>query len=228
MSDRDRRLVILGGTSGIGKAVEFLSAKQYHFQHVTALGREHFDIRDEEALDSHLKKLDPTDVVYSVGVNELDWVKDIHLLTFRHLMEVNVWGFLSTLQTLQRMEGPRSVVAVTSDAAWRPMRTSAAYCASKAALEMAVRVASRELAPFGWRVNAVAPGKVADTAMTRYVDERVLELRGWSEEEASAYERQSSPLSRMVTKAEVAEVVFSILNGPQAQTGEIVAVNGGR
>lgn len=228
MSDRDRRLVILGGTSGIGKAVEFLSAKQFSFESVTALGREHFDIRDEEALDSHLKKLDPTDVVYSVGVNELDWLKDIHLLTFRHLMEVNVWGFLSTMQTLQRMEGPRSVVAVTSDAAWRPMRTSAAYCASKAALEMAVRVASRELAPFGWRVNAVAPGKVADTAMTRYVDERVLELRGWSEGEASAYERQSSPLGRMVTKAEVAEVVFSVLNGPKAQTGEIVAVNGGR
>jgi NAD(P)-dependent dehydrogenase (short-subunit alcohol dehydrogenase family) len=108
------------------------------------------------------------------------------------------------------------------------MRTSAIYCASKAALEMAVRVASRELAPLGWRVNAVAPGKVADTPMTSYVDQRVMEIRGWTEEQASEYERQSSPLGRMVTKEEVADVILNVLNGPQAQTGEIIAVNGGR
>ena len=108
------------------------------------------------------------------------------------------------------------------------MRTSAIYCASKAALEMAVRVASREYAPAGWRINAVAPGKVEHTPMTDYVDHRVMELRGWTMEEADDYELASTPLGRKVTKEEVAQVIEQVLFGPKAQTGEIVAVNGGR
>lgn len=227
----DRRLLILGGTTGIGRAVfdELEDNSFKGFKEVNTVGREDFDVRDEAALSHYLRTLQPTDLVYSVGVNELDWTKELHLQTFRHLMEVNVWGFLSAIQILQTVPiRPVNVVAVTSDAAWRPMRTSSIYCASKAALEMAVRVSSRELAPLGWRVNAVAPGKVADTAMTKYVDARVMEIRGWTEEEATAYERQSSPLGRMVDKSEVADVILRVLNGPKAQTGEIIAVNGGR
>jgi NAD(P)-dependent dehydrogenase (short-subunit alcohol dehydrogenase family) len=229
----ERRLLVLGGTSGIGKAVADMAEerefRQFKEQNINAVGREDFDIRDEPQLAQYIRVLQPTDVVYSVGVNELDWSRELHLQTFRQLMEVNVWGFLSVIQLLQTVPiRPVNVVAVTSDAAWRPMRTSSIYCASKAALEMAVRVASREMAPLGWRVNAVAPGKVADTPMTKYVDARVMEIRGWTEEQASEYERQSSPIGRMVTTEEVAEVILNVLNGPKAQTGEIVAVNGGR
>jgi NAD(P)-dependent dehydrogenase (short-subunit alcohol dehydrogenase family) len=226
-----RRLLILGGTSGIGWAFsELLRGNGFRdFEESHVRGAEHFDIRSESALTEEIASLDPTDVVYSVGVNELDWTKDVCLQTFRYLMEVNVWGFISTLQILQNVCGhPVNVVAVTSDAAWRPMRTSAVYCASKAALEMAVRVASRELAPQGWRVNAVAPGKVENTRMTEYVDARVLDLRGWTVEAAEAYELQSTPLGRKVTATEVAQVIEHTLNGPKAQTGEIIAVNGGR
>ena len=225
----DRRLLVLGATSGIGQEFAESAKSSNQFCVVRGYGRQHFDVRDEEALLMAIQQVRPTDVVYSTGMNELDWVSDIHRMTFRALMEVNVWGFLSTIQTLQSQGcGPVNVVAITSDAAWRPMRTSAVYCASKAALEMAVRVASRELAPLGWRVNAVAPGKVEDTGMTAYVDQRVMELRDWSLEAAEAYEIQSSPLGRKVTKREVAEVIFAVLNGPSAQTGEIIAVNGGR
>jgi NAD(P)-dependent dehydrogenase (short-subunit alcohol dehydrogenase family) len=226
-----RRLMILGGTSGIGREFfEYTMIESFQFAEVNIYGREDFDIRDEAALREAIAAATPTDVVYSVGINELDWIKDLHQLTFRSLMEVNVWGFLSTIQQLQavRTGVPMNVVAVTSDAAWRPMRTSAAYCASKAALEMAVRVASRELAGMGWRVNAVAPGKVEGTPMTRYVDQRVPEVRGWSVEAAETKELGSTPLGRKITKREVAEVIFAVLNGPAAQTGEIVAVNGGR
>lgn len=222
----ERRLLVLGGTAGIG--AEFAALARESLSKVLVCGDEDFDIRDHWQLRRHIDIFDPTDAVYSVGVNELDWIKDLERDSFSDLMDINVWGFLSTIQELQRTVGAKNVVAVTSDAAWRPMRTSAAYCASKAALEMAVRVASRELAPAGWRINAVAPGKVEDTAMTSYVDERVLELRGWTVEAAEAYEVASTPLGRKVTKREVAEVIWSVLNGPKAQTGEIIAVNGGR
>jgi hypothetical protein len=64
--------------------------------------------------------------------------------------------------------------------------------------------------------------------MTYYVDDTVLKLRGWTVEAAEEYELRSTPLGRKVTKEEVAHVIEQVLFGPAAQTGEIIAVNGGR
>lgn len=223
-----RRLMVLGGSSGIGQAAFSRLTGKFVFDESYCYGEEDFDITSSVDLLKAMNFHQPTDVVYSVGINRLDWIKDISLEDFRRVMDVNVWGFLSLIKALDSVGYPVNVVAVTSDAAWRPMRTSAVYCASKAALEMAVRIASREYAPKGWRVNAVAPGKVDNTVMTRYVDETVPELRGWSPEQAEAYEISSSPLGRKISRWEVADVIAQVLLGPAAQTGEIIAVNGGR
>lgn len=226
-----RRLMVFGGTSGIGEEVFLRLRQRTEFAYASAYGYENFNLKYSSPLRRAIKDRGPapTDVVFSVGINKLDWIRDVNLEDFWDMMEANVWTFLNLVQTLDRnVDGPINMVAITSDAAWRPMRTSAGYCASKAALEMAVRVASREYAPKGWRINAVAPGKVAETPMTDYVDAKVLELRGWTVEAAEAYELQSTPLGRKVTKGEVAEVVEQVLFGPAAQTGEIIAVNGGR
>lgn len=226
----ERRLLVLGGTSGIGEAFAKRAAElPSPWDSIDVIGKEKFDVNWEAAMVELITGVAPTDVVYSVGINKLDWIRDISWVDFQYVMSVNVWGFLHLIRALDRV-GPKpcNVVVVTSDAAWRPMRTSAIYCASKAALEMAVRVASREYAPAGWRINAVAPGKVEHTPMTDYVDHRVMELRGWTMEEADDYELASTPLGRKVTKEEVAQVIEQVLFGPKAQTGEIVAVNGGR
>lgn len=225
-----RSLLVLGGTSGIGRAfMERAAELPSPWDAMYAPGIEALDVTQIEPMLQMVQEYRPTDVVYSVGVNNLQWMRDVNPLVFNHLMETNVWGFFNLIRALDHYgPHPSNIVVVTSDAAWRPMRTSAVYCASKAALEMAVRVASREYAPAGWRINAVAPGKVEDTAMTDYVDARVLELRGWTVEAAEAYEVASTPLGRKVTKEEVAQVIEQVLFGPKAQTGEIVAVNGGR
>lgn len=228
------RAMVLGGTSGIGRAtvsrLERYRASDYPtvVEEIIAYGQEHFDITDNGALDDAIQAFRPTHLVYSVGENILDWIQYIEKWTFDEIMKVNVFGFISTIQSLQRLRHPVSVVAVSSDAAYRPMRTSMVYCASKAALDMCIKVASRELAGSGWRVNGVAPGKVANTKMTEYVDRIVPELRGWTEDYARRYELQSVPIGRMVWPIEVAEVICDVLFGPDALTGAIVSVNGGR
>lgn len=225
-----RAAMVLGASAGsIGEVIADQLDSSGRYDAVSAYGVEDFSTVDRLTFRATLLRDRPTDVVYAAGVNKLDWIKDVGPLEFSEVMAVNVYGLLNTIRLLDETElGRQNIVALTSDAAWRPMRTSAIYCASKAAAEMAVRVASREYAPKGWRINAVAPGKVEDTNMTRYVDQRVLELRGWSVEAAEAYELQSTPLGRKVTKHEVAQVVENVLWGPAAQTGEIIAVNGGR
>lgn len=226
-----RNLWVLGGTTGIGRVTfdRLTDGSGVMWDRAQAFGVEDFNIKFRSPLERRLQDWKPTDVVYSIGINKLDWIRDVSMHDFQDVMATNVYGLLSVIRTLDRVgAGPVNLVAVTSDAAWRPMRTSAVYCASKAAMEMVVRVASREYAAKGWRINAVAPGKVEDTAMSNYVDARVLALRGWSVEFAEAYEKASSPLGRKITKQEVAEAISAVLLGPAAQTGEIVAVNGGR
>lgn len=218
---------MLGGTSGIGLATNLYLRKMGLT--VWAHGAESFDITDRGALREAIAEARPTHVVFSVGINRLDWIHRVNSGDFMKLMEVNVWGFVMLMQELELTARAHSVVAISSDAARRPMRTSIAYCASKAALDMAVRVASREFAAEGWRVNAVAPGKVADTEMTRYVDARVLEIRQWDAGEAEAYERSSSAIGRPLKAEEVASVVADVLLSESAGwTGDIISVNGGR
>lgn len=222
-----RSVLILGGTSGIGLETNLYLRRMG--MTVWAHGREDFDINDRGALREAVVEAQPTHVVYSVGINILDWIQDINQGDFRKIIQTNVWGFIALMQELRRTGRTHSVVAVTSDAGRRPMRTSLAYCASKAALDMAVKVASRELASYGWRINGVAPGKVEGTEMTSYVDQRVRELRGWSHEQAEDYENESSPIGRALDTAEVAAVITDVLLSESAGwTGDIISINGGR
>jgi NAD(P)-dependent dehydrogenase (short-subunit alcohol dehydrogenase family) len=235
------RLMVFGGTSGIGAAtVNWANLKMPEgtWEHVLQLGREDYDIRNYPRVHESVRQFRPTHVVYSAGVNVLDWICDVDPQTWRDIMDVNVYGFMHVMQAMDDLyPGNRrtspwpnqpSVVAVTSDAAWRPMRGSAAYCCSKAALEMLVKVTAREYAPLGWRINAVAPGKVSHTNMTKYVNARVPELRGWSQDKATAYEAASTPLGRPATPEEVAQVIMDVLTGPESLNGAVVPVNGAR
>jgi NAD(P)-dependent dehydrogenase (short-subunit alcohol dehydrogenase family) len=79
------------------------------------------------------------------------------------------------------------------------------------------RAMALELAPFGIRVNAIAPG-LTDTAQPRY---------GHSEEELAAMSR-TIPLGRMAQPDEIAEVaLFLASDAARFVTGQTVHVNGG-
>jgi NAD(P)-dependent dehydrogenase (short-subunit alcohol dehydrogenase family) len=145
------------------------------------------------------------------------------------IMDVNCWGLINVLQVMAGVARlPGRIVVVGSDAAWRPMRTSLAYCASKAALHMAVKVLAREYSD-SFRINCVAPGMTHGTGMQRYVDERVPEVRGWTLEQTMEYEIQQEVTPGRVHVKEVAEVVrWLALDAPPSVHGEIITVNGGR
>jgi NAD(P)-dependent dehydrogenase (short-subunit alcohol dehydrogenase family) len=218
------RIWVIGGTSGIGAAVAKHFAEDGQGNDVFITGKE-IDVRDEWPLSGYLDNNGPFDIViYSAGVNRLNWIHpDLDMLD---IYDVNVAGFVRVLGLLIGTTC-RSVVAISSDAATRPMRTSIAYCASKAALDMAVRCAARELAP-GIRVNAVSPGMTANTEMTTYIDATVPKIRGWTKEHAAEYEKSQSPIGRRGTPQEIARVVYDVATGPDFMTGSIVPVNGGR
>ncbi|ABD58664.1 FabG-like 3-oxoacyl-(acyl-carrier-protein) reductase [Mycobacterium phage PLot] len=239
------RAWVIGGTSGIGKAC---AERLGEYMVTASTGLEEWDVRERGGAGRQLiRELGyPTHIVYAAGVNHLDWIGDG---TYGHedVINVNLMGFLRLLDNLvleggmgRLREGHDSyrgeypfgakpnIVAISSDAAERPLRTSIGYCASKAGLNMAVRVAARELGPHGWRINAVSPGMTAPTGMSDYIDKRVPEVRGWTQIEAAQYEAQQEVVPGRIDPREVAEVVFDVLTGPNHLNGSIITINGGR
>lgn len=224
----ERRAFVIGGSSGIGAAV--VRRLRDEDVEVEAPTKQHCDMRTyniEWCIKSDGRTYDY--YVYSAGVNFLEWIPGMRIAIAQNTFDVNVIGFMRMLSWITRDPcEPARVVAISSDAATRPMRTSMAYCASKAALDMAVKCAARELGPAGWRINAVSPGMTSNTQMTKYIDKTVPEIRGWTEEEALEYEMSQQPLGRRATPDEIADVVWATLVGPDFLNGSVITVNGGR
>lgn len=223
---------VIGGTSGIGAATADMLADVFG-HNVIRSDEKDCDVTSEFAVQKFVQDLPRLDsVVYSAGTNYL-----FHLGTgipqaYQKVIDVNLTGFINVMDALaftySNPEHHIRVVAVTSDAAIRPMRTSIAYCASKAGLDMAIRCAARELAHRGWRINGVAPGMVSGTRMSDYIDTAVPGLRGWTREFAEDYERLQEVVPGRIHPEEVAVVITEMLGWPDHFNGEIIRLNGGR
>lgn len=223
---------VVGGTSGIGRAcVELLGEFDGH--NIIFSGK-NVDVRDPAQLFQFLsgngrgRELGPkiNNLIYSAGITQLDWSQSVSPETMLDIYHVNVVGLINVLQLLPTVE---RVVVVGSDAAWREMRTSVAYCASKAALHQAVRVIARERASEEFAINVVAPGMTEPTGMQEYIDEKVPLIRKWGKDDARKYEESQIPMRRRAHVKEVASVIVSTLLMPTNYlNGAIIPVNGGR
>lgn len=142
---------------------------------------------------------------------------------FDRVLDVNLRGpfVLGKLVGKHMMDSGRkgAIVHVSSVGGTLAVDMQAAYCVSKAGLDMLTKVMAVALAPYGVRVNAVAPGPVA-TDMTVGVQanpalmHRIL-LR--------------TPLGRMATPDEIAGTVFFVAGADAAfVTGQTLYADGGR
>jgi len=120
----------------------------------------------------------------------------------------------AALPLLERSEGDRVIVNLSSTLARVADPDTLAYGAFKAALEQMTRTMALELAPQGVRVVAVAPGPVASTGGEAT----------WDEERYA----RLNPLSRFATPHEIADVIAFVAS-PAARyiTGTTIAVDGG-
>jgi len=140
---------------------------------------------------------------------------------WRYVLDVNLTGgFLTVKHAGQAIgrAGGGSIVAISSIAGVLTHRFMAAYCASKAGLEMLIKVAADELGGLGVRANVVRPGLVPT--------DMAAPLLG--EDEIVADYKAQMPISRLGTPDDVAAAV-RWLAGPEASwvTGQCFAVDGG-
>ena len=90
------------------------------------------------------------------------------------------------------------------------------YCASKAGLISLTKSLALELAPYGIRANAVAPGVIQT------------EITAASSEDVRRKALEGIPMNRFGSTEEVAEAVYFLVSDASSYiTGEILDVNGG-
>jgi NAD(P)-dependent dehydrogenase (short-subunit alcohol dehydrogenase family) len=223
---RPKKTWVIGGTSGIGAAAASVLLAKVAPNAVFVTGEE-VDVRAPRQLREYATAKGPFDgLIYSAGISKLDWTENIYSVDMQNMFEVNVTGLVNALQACP---SARRVVVVGSDAAWRPMRTSLAYCASKAALHAAVACIARERASDEFSINIVAPGMTDDTGMQKYIDEIVPIIRNWPEGKAREYERSQIPMGRRAKPWEVGEVIANVMcMETNYLNGAVIPVNGGR
>jgi NAD(P)-dependent dehydrogenase (short-subunit alcohol dehydrogenase family) len=95
------------------------------------------------------------------------------------------------------------IVNVSCEKGSRPEPGILGYCMAKAGMDMFTKTTALEFAPFGVRVNAVAPCMVEGTNLYRYA--------GYSEVENDALKARASaniPMNRLARDEEVAKAII--------------------
>jgi NAD(P)-dependent dehydrogenase (short-subunit alcohol dehydrogenase family) len=157
----------------------------------------------------------------------MDWTGDLFEATLSDLervIAVNLSGAFLMLREagLQMRSRGGSIVNLSSRTAAVGVPTMSLYAASKGALSSLTRSAAVEWAPFGIRVNAVAPG-LTETPL----------VEAWFQEQPDPHSfkaRVSStiPQGRLAAPDEVASAVLFLASDEASHiTGAILPVDGG-
>lgn len=237
--------VVVGGTSGIGRAIAHgfaqagadvipTSRRQEQVEstarEIEELGRQSLrltsDVSDRASLENVLNEAVRTFGKVDILVNSAGRTKRAPTIEFSEedwnaIIDTNLTGTLRACQVfgkhmLERESG--SIINIASLSTFVALNEVAAYSASKAAVGSLTKTLAVEWSRLGVRVNAIAPGVFRTALNTKLLDET----------ERGREFLIRTPMKRFGNVEELAgAAIFLASDAASFVSGEIIAVDGG-
>ncbi|AFL90435.1 dehydrogenase of unknown specificity, short-chain alcohol dehydrogenase like protein [Terriglobus roseus DSM 18391] len=239
-----RTAVVIGGTSGIGKALALGLARagadviatsrsedavKETAAEIRALGRETLELpsdvlqRDslQLLLNTTLRRFNRVDIlVNAAGITRREPTLELSEETWNAILEVNLHGTLRACQvfgTQMIAQNYGRIINIASLSSFVAFQEVTAYCASKAAVASLTRSLAVEWSKHGVLVNAIAPGIFPTALNSRILDSpRGQELQ------------MRTPLARFgATDELVSTAIYLASENTSFTSGQVIAVDGG-
>lgn len=228
MKIKNKKILITGASSGIGKATAQLFIKEGAEIIAFDLVEPDYDtlfhkvdVRKEDEIFDAFQSIESLDVVVNAaGIYFLASVEETSKQQLDDVIDTNVKGtYLVCKHALPILKKSRgNVINIASGLGVVPDQNAPAYCATKAAVIMLTKCLSQQYGKEGVRVNALLPGPV-DTPM--------LQNSFRSEEDARAT-ADANPMKRVGKPEEVAAVALFLASDEASYVnGAEYAVDGG-
>ncbi len=213
------KVLITGGSRGIGKAVyELYSKKGYD---VVAPGRKEMDLEDIDSVKGFVEKNREFDIVINnAGNNDIMNIDNLSEESTMSMIMTNlVSPIILTGGLVSHMKSRRFGRIVNIGSIWatvsKPGRV--VYSATKSGIHGVTKTLAVELAPWNILVNTISPGYTLTD----------LTVKNNSEEQLRAI-RANIPLGRLAETCEIAKAVFFVGNEDNTYiTGQDILVDGG-
>jgi NAD(P)-dependent dehydrogenase (short-subunit alcohol dehydrogenase family) len=241
---KDKKVVIIGGTSGIGLTTAKMlvdggarvlvtgrsrsgveNAQKELGDRALALSSDAGSLTDIDALAVRAKaELGTFDLLFvNAGVGVFAPFEHTSEAMYDEVFDVNTKGPFFVVQKLAALiNRGGSVVLTTAISNVKGMPMLAAAGATKAALRSFARTFAVELAPRGVRVNAVSPGPIDTPTWGKSFPDKEMaaQLTGQMSE--------ANPMKRLGTSQEVAKAVLFLAFDATYTTGAEIPVDGGQ
>lgn len=176
-------------------------------------------------IEGIIKECGPLDgFVHSAGIGTVRPIKMCTYDFMKSMMDVNFFSFVEIVRIITKKKNFNeglSIVGISSVASQEGNQSKTGYCASKAAMDGAIRCMAKELGPKKIRVNSVMPG-IARTA----IFDQIMDNGSDSEDLKGILQRQYLGI---VEPDNVAAAVAFLLSEEAAFiTGSSIAVDSGR
>lgn len=237
-----KRAVVIGGTSGIGRAIALgfaengagviaSSRDQSSVEETATEIRDRdrttaaitCDVTDRDSLEqlaeAAVETLGGVDIlVNSAGSVAKSSVTTMSEADWNRDIEVNLTGVFRACQVFANTMDEGSIINISSMSSGQAREERPAYCAAKSGVDGLTRAAAADLAP-EIRVNAIAPGFVKTPLAGDAFDEGT--------ETRAEIDRQT-PMERVATPDEmVGGALYLASDAASFTTGEVIRVDGG-
>ncbi|MFZ5988181.1 MAG: SDR family NAD(P)-dependent oxidoreductase [Bacillota bacterium] len=181
----NKNIMVTGASSGIGKGIAIFLSKLGANVIMVARSEERLkevfnelepgnhsyhlmDLNNLEGIEGLIENVcrdgrKLNGLVHSAGISLTTPLQHLKLRDLENIMSVNFFSFVELVKHFSKRkynDNGGSIVAISSISSKVGARGLTAYCASKGALESAVRSMALDLAPKKIRVNAIAPSLI--------------------------------------------------------------------